>query len=58
MSTNAKNANRIQRLCKKQTIRLWKPARNAEANSRRPFPTPPFICMEMDFTPPITNENT
>jgi hypothetical protein len=58
MSTNAKNANSTQRLCKKQTIPLWKPAKNVEADSRKQFPIPPSISMEMVFTAPTTNANT
>jgi hypothetical protein len=58
MNTNVKNANKIQRLCKRLMILLWKPVNNVGASSRRPFPIPIFISMEMAFTPPIINENT
>jgi hypothetical protein len=55
---NAKSVNSTQRLCKKQPIPLWKPVKNAEANSGKQFPIPPSISMEMAFTPPTTNANT
>jgi hypothetical protein len=57
MSINAKNANSKQRLCKRPMILLWKPAKNAGANSRKPFPIPLSISMEMAFTVPITSVN-
>jgi hypothetical protein len=58
MNTNAINANNRQRLCKKQTTLLWKPAKSVEANSRKRFPIPLSIFMEMAFIPPTTNANT
>jgi hypothetical protein len=55
---NAKSVNSTQRLCKKQTIPLWKPVKNVVVNSRKQFLIPPSISMEMVFTAPTTNANT